>query len=603
MKHLLILSCALILNAHIARAQVSDDFSDGNYSDNPVWIPSGDIDWIVNSSFQLQSNRKIKSSKFWISTVQQIADTTQWEFDVRLNFNPSSTNFIDLYLIASHQNPLDTACYGYFVRIGGKDDEISLFRKDRKNKILKIIDGINGLLNKSENFYSLKVIRKKRNDWQLYYDPSSTREAYVSGGTALDTTYAAGKYCIVYIQQSTAGFFQKHYIDNILVNAYIPDKKIPSVVELKTESEDQLRITYSEPVSNISASAPSNYHINNGIGQPNSIRPDTLSPNTQICSFETAFQSGKNYQISIRGIEDEEGNRMKDTVIDFTYYLPIEKDIIINEIMFDPVGTGSDYIEVLNRSAYRINLKNFKMANRNSSNILTNMTNLFSNDRYILPGSYLVFTEDSSNVLSSFSVTRPENLIELSSLPSMPNDRGTIVLLNDKEQVMDELSYDDNWHFSLLNQREGVALERLSADKPTNQSDNWMSASKTSGYGSPTAANSQRYQSAVSDEAITLSNKIFSPDQDGYEDILMIDYRFPEGGYVLNAMVFDLAGRPVRTLQKQQLCGINGSFRWDGLDEQYRQLPIGYYILFCEVFNPKGRVKRYKKEIVLARRM
>ena len=185
----------------------------------------------------------------------------------------------------------------------------------------------------------------------------------------------------------------------------------------------------------------------------------------------------------------------------------------------------------------------------------------------------------------------------------MPNDRGTLVLLDDKEQVMDELSYDENWHFALLNQREGVALERISPDKPTNQSDNWMSASKTSGYGSPTEANSQRYQSAVSDEAITLSNKIFSPDQDGYEDILMIDYRFPEGGYVLNAMVFDLVGRPVRTLQKQQLCGINGSFRWDGLDEQYRQLPIGYYILFCEVFNLKGRVKRYKKEIVLARRM
>jgi hypothetical protein len=603
MKHLPLFICALILCAYYSNAQLTDDFSDGNFSAKPKWIPSADTDWIVNPSFQLQTNRKIKSSKFWISTPQTLTDSVQWEFDIRLDFNPSSTNFVDVYLIASHENPLDTSCTGYFVRIGGKDDEISLFRKDSKNKIRKIIDGDNGLLNKKENIYSIKIIRRKNIGWYLYFDPSSTREMYVSGGTASDTTYSTSKYCIVFVRQSTAKFFQKHFIDNIRIKTYIPDKKLPSVAEFHEDGNKQLRVVYSEPVKRELAILTSNYHINNSINHPISIQTDSLSTNTWICSFDKPFLSETTYGLSIKNIEDVEGNRMKDTIIEFTYYLPKEKDIIINEIMFDPVGAGSDYIEIFNRSAYKINLRNFKLANRNSINLISNIANLFNEDRHINSGEYLVLAEDSFNILSSYRVTNPENLIELPELPSMPNDRGTIVLLDGKDQVMDELSYNDGWHFALLNQREGVALERIDPDKPTNQPDNWMSASKTSGYGTPTAANSQQYSSSILDETITLSNKIFSPDHDGYEDVLMIEYRFPEGGYVLNAIVFDIAGRPIKTLQKQVLCGINGSFRWDGLDDQNRQLPMGHYILFCEVFNLQGRVERYKKEVVLARRL
>jgi hypothetical protein len=66
--------------------------------------------------------------------------------------------------------------------------------------------------------------------------------------------------------------------------------------------------------------------------------------------------------------------------------------------------------------------------------------------------------------------------------------------------------------------------------------------------------------------------------------------------------VFDIAGRPVRTLQRNRLCGVSGSFKWDGLDEQNNALPMGHYILFTEVFNLKGEVKRFRQEVVLARR-
>lgn len=86
------------------------------------------------------------------------------------------------------------------------------------------------------------------------------------------------------------------------------------------------------------------------------------------------------------------------------------------------------------------------------------------------------------------------------------------------------------------------------------------------------------------------------------DDLLIIQYSFPEGGYMLNAQVFDIYGRSVRSLQKQMLCGMNGYFRWDGLNDMNQPLPLGHYIIVTDVFSLRGKVKRFKEEVVLARR-
>ena len=252
--------------------------------------------------------------------------------------------------MSSTENPLDSLSCGYFVRMGNTEDEIALYRKDRNNKITKIIDGTNGLLNKSENTFRIRVTRREGTGWQLEYDPTQRGESYISGGSCFDTTYQQSQYFSIFIRQSTSGFFQKHFIDNI-----------------------------------------------------------------QIGYFH------------------------QDTVIDVDAYIPQPKDIIFNEIMFDPIGNGSDYMELYNRSSFPINLKNFKLANKDINNRITNLRTLFTVDYFCKPGMYLVFTEDSLNIRRNYRVANPENLIERSSLPSMPNDKGHIVLIDPSGQIIDEL--------------------------------------------------------------------------------------------------------------------------------------------------------------------
>ena len=188
------------------------------------------------------------------------------------------------------------------------------------------------------------------------------------------------------------------------------------------------------------------------------------------------------------------------------------------------------------------------------------------------------------------------------SLPSYSEDEGDVIILNAQGKIVDELKYKDDWHFKLLDNKEGVALERIDYSAPTQQEANWHSAATSVNYGTPTYQNSQfRRNDGVQGE-VKLSPEIVSPDNDGQDDFATVDYNFPEAGYVASITIFDASGRPVRYLQRNALCGTSGSFRWDGLGERNQQLATGIYIVLTEVFNLSGKKKQFKKTIVVARR-
>ncbi len=112
-----------------SNAQLTENFDDGDFSTNPSW--SGNTsDFIVNASSQLQSNNTVANSNYFLSTPNTLANIAEWEMYIQLNFNPSSANYVDIYLISSNSDLTIAGNTGYFVRIGNTDDEISLYRKD-----------------------------------------------------------------------------------------------------------------------------------------------------------------------------------------------------------------------------------------------------------------------------------------------------------------------------------------------------------------------------------------------------------------------------------------------------------------------------------------
>jgi len=281
----------------------------------------------------------------------------------------------------------------------------------------------------------------------------------------------------------------------------------------------------------------------------------------------------------------------------------LRNEVVINEILFNPRPNAYDYVEIYNRSNKIIDANKVFIGNRNSSGALSSIKKLSENPFYIFPDDYIVITEDAISLQHEYLVQNPQNVLILSSLPSFPDDKGAIVITNQQGNVVDEVSYSEKWHFALINNNEGIALERVDPNDSSQKQSNWHSAASTTGYGTPTYKNSQLKQSNPVNATIDVSPKVFSPDNDGHDDIATVLYQVSEPGYVANITIFDANGRLVRYIVKNALLGLKGSWNWDGLNENAQKLPIGTYIIFTEIFNLQGKKKQFKNTVVLARKL
>src|SRR5205085_1337477 len=144
-------------------------------------------------------------------------------------------------------------------------------------------------------------------------------------------------------------------------------------------------------------------------------------------------------------------------------------DVVINEVLFNPKPDGEDYVEIYNRSTKVIDAVTLSIANRNSAGNIAAIKQMATSSRYLFPGDYAVITTDAGALARQYFVKDPDAVLSLTSLPAYPNDKGTVVLLNRNGIVIDEFAYSEDFHFSLISDKEGVALERIDPTGPTQQ--------------------------------------------------------------------------------------------------------------------------------------
>jgi hypothetical protein len=286
----------------------------------------------------------------------------------------------------------------------------------------------------------------------------------------------------------------------------------------------------------------------------------------------------------------------------FTIAMGQEKcPLLINEILFNPPKEGSDFIELYNVGKEPADLSAYLIANRNSSGNVGSVRKLSKNPIMLGGSSLAVITEDTNWLRGYYFIPDMVVLLQPSSLPSFPDDEGTVVLMSANDSsICDELTYEEGWHFSLIDDRTGVALERVSIHESTASRYNWASAASSAGYGTPGRHNSQRRLTDVSSGVLTVSPKLFTPDNDGQDDYMQVSINPGEPGLTANAMIYDVSGRRARYFLKNENLGTTNVFRWDGYDDAHRRLPPGVYILITDVFGMTGQVRKFKNVIVIA---
>ncbi len=387
------------------------------------------------------------------------------------------------------------------------------------------------------------------------------------------------------------------------VNSPNADLSAPGIEKISITGESIIRVFFSEAMDSLSLSNPARYSVDNGLGHPLAISlypPDYRSVSLILAG---TINNGIIYTLSMEaGFTDCAGNETT-TILTARFAMPepIEaNDIVINEVLSDPRTTGTDFVEIYNRSEKVLDLKSLWLATRDATTGELASAKIIAPDgRLMFPGEYLVLTANSSIVQSEYFSPAPGAFVQMESIPSYSNDIGTVVLLTPLLEIIDEFSYYPALHFALLNTTDGVSLERVNYDRPASDAGNWHSASQNVGFATPGYQNSQFMRNPDSGDEVVIDPEIFSPDNDGNNDLLGITCNLAEPGYAITIRIFDSNGRPVRLLVKNEPAGTSNHYTWDGITEDREKAPIGIYIVYVEVFNLSGKGKQFKKAAVL----
>lgn len=396
-----------------------------------------------------------------------------WELSLSMDFNTSGSNYAKIHLSS------DSLANGYYVKVGGVDDEVSLY-KLTSGQSTKIIDGTDDFLDFSSNNLSLMADRDSVGNWVLKAIRSIDLSYFVQG-QAFDDSHLQSDYFgieCVYTKTRSESFF----FDNIVVEGY---------------------------------------------------------------SFKD------------------------------TFLYPQPNDIVLNEVLFNPIEGDNDFVEILNRSDKTLCIKGLQLANYYAEEA-ANFKAISEGYDFIQPKEILVICKSKETLMKYHPNTLEQQIIEIESVPNYNNDNGVVVLALDSATI-DEFHYDESMHFDLLQDVEGVSLERISTEVS-----NWHTASEQSGFSTPTLPNSQAQLLEPPKDIINLSPEVISPNNDGWQDVLSIRLTFEQSGYKGRLLIFDAQGFPIRTVVNNELFGTDNLYFWDGLTDRKEAAATGRYILLLE---------------------
>lgn len=377
------------------------------------------------------------------------------------------------------------------------------------------------------------------------------------------------------------------------------DNQAPYLRYASVLNDSSIAVIISEPIDSSNLNASTDVIISTA-GKAESVSDLKVHSDSIIVTLNDALKHNAVYNISFsHDVTDCAGNPIShnESLRTGMGQQPQKGDVVINEILYNPINGDNDYIELYNNGTKLISVDSIQLSSVNEEGTFNDPVHLNFKGRVVCPGDYLCLTTDRQALLNKSSKYNRQN-IESLSIPSMSDDEGHIVLLNHSLEVVDDLSYDDSWQYPLLASTEGVALERINASNATQDGNNWHSASETSGSGTPGSRNSQASR-PVEGEMLQLSSPWFSPDNDGVEDVLTLKYNSDNPGDVLSLVIYNAWGKEIIKLAEQQLTENGYEYHWNGCDEAGNMQPAGNYVVLWKVYNVNGHIDSGKTTVAL----
>ena len=161
------------------------------------------------------------------------------------------------------------------------------------------------------------------------------------------------------------------WLDDITVEGnFYEDIEVPAVTACEASGRNSLEISFSEqPVAELMV--PGNFLLNDRQNKPVSVTK--ISGLTYKVEFADLLNNKLINVLIINNICDYSGNCARNIQVSFTPVRVETGDVIISEIMADPLPEvylpGKKYIEISNRTLYSFNLKNWKLSSEGQNTI------------------------------------------------------------------------------------------------------------------------------------------------------------------------------------------------------------------------------------------
>ena len=382
------------------------------------------------------------------------------------------------------------------------------------------------------------------------------------------------------------------------------DSSIPTLLNLRVISDSSLIVYFSEQLDSVKSLNVSNFYVPELIENPKTTGYLPLNFSSIILIFSSKFEPGKKYELQIKqSVCDCVGNSL-DSEITASFSLPAPPDsfdVVINELLFNPPSYCGGFVELYNRSSKVIDAGSIIFATIDTvTHEIKAFTNVAEPGTILNPENYLAVTQNIDNLSKYFNVKSKNAMTQQANFPSFDDKHGVVVLMKKDYSVIDKFEYSDNMHFSLLGNTEGVSLERLSANVPTQMPTNWHSAAQSAGFATPGYENSQIAANPITSGEVTVSPEIFTPDNNGIEDYVSIQLNNVSDYKLANIKIYTASGQCVCNLVSNAYLATSNSFTWNGVSDNHKLQQSGIYLIYIQLISDKGKTKEVKKVCVLA---
>ncbi len=376
------------------------------------------------------------------------------------------------------------------------------------------------------------------------------------------------------------------------------DVEVPTLLFYGYDSPESLVITYSEPVI-LSTLNPEDFLLRPGSLIPTEVKTREPLSTQLLLRYPTNFQERSQFYIDIPSLSDCQGNLSDPARLTGAWVSPpLQGDLFINEIMFNPLEGNPEFVELYNPGPDYFDLSHLSLHAVESGASPHQPMALSEGSRIFLPGAYLVVSSSVPHLMDAYGLERSGRWLEVEDLPVLNNTGGTLYLSDRSGRVVDQVNYSEEQHMDLLSDSKGVSLERVSIQRPGSESANWHSAASIVGYATPGEENSQVVNHPLQEKMLSVEPEVFSPDNDGYQDLLNIRVTTPSLGWVIRLWISDLTGRLTRSLANNHIAGPSVTYGWDGETDQGIMAMEGIYLVHLVVYHPVSGERLIKKAAI-----